>query len=147
MRNIIPTVLNILKSHKKALVSISVMGIFLLLIAIYMFVLRPTSDTPRDASLDIKEPNRIVEVIIREGIFEPATAKIKIGDAVSWRSKDEDDPHRIAANPHPTRESLPDLYSDDLTIENAYTYTFNKPGTYHYHDFLHPEINGTIIVE
>lgn len=100
--------------------------------------------TPEDGA---KPTGKIVEITIHETGFEPASATIKVGDAVSWRSKDEDDPHIIASDPHPAHNNLPELLSPKITVDNAYSYTFTKKGTYFYHDDFNPSLNGTIVVK
>jgi plastocyanin len=79
--------------------------------------------------------------------FQPSTLKVSPGTTVIWTNIDQS-PHRVAADPHPSHESLSDL--DGLeALENgdSYTYTFDKQGRVTYHDHLNPENKGVIIVE
>lgn len=136
-----PENMNFLKKIPKKLTLI-VIVIFLAGIVFYVTQLRNHSGN------DAVKAGNLVEIIINEDTgFTPSTATIKAGDTVSWRSKDEDHPRQVAANPYPSRSSLPDLFSPELTMDRAYSFRFTASGTYRYHDFLHPEVNGVIIVE
>jgi plastocyanin len=85
--------------------------------------------------------------ITNEG-FNPAVIKIKKGNRVQWVNKDVQ-LHQVAADPHPTGESLPSLKSaEPLLQEEVYSAVFEKSGTYTYHDFLDPlGFQATVIVE
>lgn len=87
------------------------------------------------------------EVEILNNSFNPATLKIKAGSKVTWTNQ-EDLEHWVAANPFPTHSDLPGLNAGKkMQKGETYSYTFDTPGTYHYHDDLSPTTNGTIIVE
>lgn len=128
-------------------IKISMLALFVIIGIVYLLI-RQSSDSDNSTTKDVKSvAGKIVEVIIDEkGGFIPNTVVINAGDTISWKSKDEDGPHQIAANPHPTRTELPELYSAKLSVDEAYSYTFNGAGKYNYHDFLNPQLNGLIIV-
>ncbi len=87
------------------------------------------------------------QVSIAGNAFVPATLKVKAGSTVTWTNQD-DYPHWPAANPYPTHSDLPGLNAGKkLNKGDSYSYTFDKTGTYHYHDDLSPIVNGTVIVE
>jgi plastocyanin len=80
--------------------------------------------------------------------FEPGTVLIKAGSKVSWSNVDNANPaHWVESDPYPTPSNPADLTSGRMSVETEYTYTFNKAGTYHYHDRLFPTHSGTITVE
>lgn len=98
----------------------------------------PVITPPRTAAVNISEA----------GSFVPATLKVKVNTVVIWTNYDTESPHRIAADPYPTHASLPSLDSkSNITFNGTYRYKFDKTGTYHYHDELHPDHTGTIVVE
>lgn len=88
------------------------------------------------------------QVSITEDKFEPATIKIKKNDSITWTNNSQT-PHQIASDPHPSNDTLPGLFSPNaLGNSDTYTYTFEKSGTFTYHDHLNPfGLQGTVIVE
>ncbi len=90
----------------------------------------------------------VATVDITETGFNPLTIRVKKGDRITWVNKDAK-PHQVAADPHPTGESLPTLKSEDpLMQDESYTAVMEKPGTYTYHDYLDPVgFQATIIVD
>lgn len=92
-------------------------------------------------------PPKTASVNITEDGFAPSTIKVNIGTVVIWHNLDHK-PHRIAANPYGTHSTLPSLDSmSKIPPNGTYRYTFDKAGTYGYHDELNPKINGTVIVK
>lgn len=88
------------------------------------------------------------QVTITEQGFVPQTILIKKGSTVNWTNRDNK-PHRVTSDPHPTHSVLPTLGEDNLLITGAsYTYTFNKTGTFTYHDEQNPlKFKGVVIVK
>jgi plastocyanin len=87
------------------------------------------------------EPTATVQ--ITPSTFEPETITIKQGESITWVNTDAQ-PHRVAAEPavegFETRKSL--------TENQSVTFTFDKKGTYQYHDPLNPDqLKATVIVE
>ena len=85
--------------------------------------------------------------ITKDG-FLPATITVTKGTRVTWTNKDSK-VHRVASNPHPEHTGLPGLDSKDVIgIQGGtYSFTFDKPGEYTYHDHLNPTVNGTVVVK
>lgn len=100
--------------------------------------------TRKDAEVAVSVPT----VEITETGFNPLVIKVKRGERVQWVNKDSR-MHQVAADPHPTSESLPSLKSTEPLLEQeTYTAVFEKSGTFTYHDFLDPMgYQATIIVE
>jgi plastocyanin len=92
------------------------------------------------------EPVATVE--ITDTAFVPATIKIKQSESVTWINTGTQ-LHQVAADPYPSRSKLPSLFSEEsLTSNESYNFSFDKKGTYTYHDPLNPTIlKGTVIVE
>jgi len=87
-------------------------------------------------------------VQITDANFVPATVKIKQGQSVTWTNTDTR-LHQVAADPYPSHSKLPSLFSEESLAQNeSYTFTFDKAGTYTYHDPLNPTtLKATVIVE
>jgi plastocyanin len=88
------------------------------------------------------------QILVSSKGFFPETMAVKHGQTVTWLNT-ESSPHWIFADPYPTGSSLPDLDSNDpLGLNDTYSFTFTNPGTYTYHDQLHPyKLHGTIVVK
>ena len=93
-------------------------------------------------------PNfQTAEVNITTTGFNPSTIKIKKGDQVMWKNTDSK-PHRIFAEPYPTKTSLPELDSEALQPNTSYGFIFEQTGTYKYTDYNNPtKFLGVVIVE
>lgn len=83
-------------------------------------------------------PSSEAVISIKEDSFEPATISISKGSQVTWVNKDSQT-HQIAS----------DLFEEEtLTTDSSFTITFEKEGTFTYHDTLNPaKLQGTIIVK
>lgn len=101
---------------------------------------QPTSTpvvTPADSS----------SVVISANGFNPTSIAVKKGTQVTWTNTDSK-PHQVASDPHPTHTNFPALTDDEaLNKDESYSFTFEKAGTYTYHDHLNPSKTGTVIVE
>jgi plastocyanin len=89
----------------------------------------------------------IAQVSITKDGFAPSTVTIKAGNIVEWTSSDDAGTHIVAANPLKVHSELPSLLSTQLGQGAIYRYKFTKAGTYHYHDEVNPQLNGTVIVK
>ncbi len=78
------------------------------------------------------------EVVIRDYMFAPASISIPLGTKVTWINRD-DVPHTIA-------ETGKQFRSSALDTDERFSYTFTKPGVYHYFCTLHPQMVATISV-
>jgi plastocyanin len=79
--------------------------------------------------------------------FIPKTVKIKTGDTVTWTNTDSA-PHQIASDPHPTHTAVPGLLGDPIDKNETFSFTYEKTGTFTYHDELNPlSITGTVEVD
>lgn len=93
-------------------------------------------------------PSAEAKVTIGKEGFTPSTVLVKKGSQVTWINTDEE-PHQVVSDPHPTHSNLPSLEMDEPLLTNeSFTFTFEKVGTFAYHDELNPlDLKGTIIVE
>ena len=78
------------------------------------------------------------QITISEYMFMPATLTVVTGTKVTWVNHDEV-PHTIVDTDKAFRSAA-------LDTDETYSYTFTKPGTYHYFCTLHPKMVATIIV-
>lgn len=135
--------MNIFKKYGSKKSSTIIVGLVILLALVSIFVLSRNSPEP-----PVTPVPQTASVSITEDGFAPLSMKIKAGTVVVWTNVDNV-PHRISSNPFGGAKDLPSLDSlTNMASNSTYRYTFDKPGTYGYHDSLNPQsYNGTIIVE
>ena len=103
---------------------------------------------------------RELKVLINEQGFEPKSFEISQGDTVVFQNAG-DQPHWPASNIHPTHRMYPESGSDYCGTEgqstsfdacgalmpgDSYTFTFEYPGIWRFHDHLNPEFSGKLNV-
>ncbi|MES2971553.1 MAG: cupredoxin domain-containing protein [Patescibacteria group bacterium] len=122
------------------------MALLVILVIGIALNLNNTKTKKQDPQSQVQQASAQVE-ITKDG-FVPATLSITKGTTVTWTNKDSS-VHRVASNPHPEHTGLQGLDSQDVIgIESGtYSYTFNTPGEYTYHDHLNPTTNGTVVVQ
>lgn len=77
-------------------------------------------------------------VAITNFAFSPANITVKVGTKVTWTNKDSVQ-HSATADDH--------SFDTGLIAQNgSASYTFTKPGTYHYHCTPHPYMKGIVTV-
>lgn len=125
------------KALLAGLVALVLLGAALWLFATDREEMSQTGDPAQDSGMVIS--------ITNDG-FSPGTVLITPGTTVTW-TNDSDGPAHIASNPHPEHDGLSGFDSaEPIFIGDSYTFTFEEPGTYGYHDHLNPETNGTVEV-
>lgn len=87
------------------------------------------------------------QVSIAKNGFVPQTIQVKKGQSITWTNTDKN-PHQVASDPHPTHTNLPGFDGQEaLATNDSFTYTFEKVGTFTYHDNLNPlKFRGTVLV-
>jgi len=86
-------------------------------------------------------------VTVSKSGFNPSTINIKVGQAVQWKNSDTLH-HWISSDPYPSNDGLKELSSNTMLSQDSYTFVFNKPGIYPYHDNLNPyKFRGEVIVK
>ena len=70
--------------------------------------------------------------------FGPASLRVTVGSTVTWTNRDQ-----IA---HTVSDTQDGISSPVLNQNQTYSFTFTKPGTYHYICTIHPFMHGTVIV-
>jgi plastocyanin len=87
------------------------------------------------------------EVMITALGFTPATVTVPVGATVVFQNADTKS-HWVASNPHPVHTGLPGFDAGKPIVQgDSYTFTFTTPGTFGYHDHLHTELHGTVVVK
>jgi len=79
-----------------------------------------------------------MEVRIGNFTFGPQKVTVKAGTTVTWINED-DIPHTIVSIGH--------FRSSALDTDDKYSFTFTTPGTFEYFCGLHPQMQGSIVVE
>jgi plastocyanin len=70
--------------------------------------------------------------------FSPATLTVQAGSKVTWVNED-DIPHAVAASDRSYKSQV-------LDTDQAFSHTFNEPGSFEYFCSLHPHMKGLIVV-
>ncbi|HKU62162.1 MAG TPA: cupredoxin family copper-binding protein [Gemmatimonadales bacterium] len=99
----------------------------------------PASGTCR---LPVSEgvPGSVV-VPIANFAFQPAEVRIHAGQTVTWVNCEDD------ATAHTTHANDEAWSSPLLSPGNAFSHTFDQPGTFDYHCDPHPFMTGRVVVE
>ncbi len=86
-------------------------------------------------------------VVYTDDGFEPAETTIQAGETVEFINQSSGDMHP-ASDPHPQHTDLPDFDARGRVAPGeSYSFTFNEPGQWGYHDHLRSFQTGTVIVE
>jgi plastocyanin len=76
---------------------------------------------------------------VKEFMFTPTTLIVSVGSQVTWVNKD-DEPHTVVSDTGAFK-------SGAIDTDESFSFTFDKPGTYHFTCSIHPRMVGTIIVQ
>jgi len=77
--------------------------------------------------------------VVKDFMFQPTTLTIPVGATVTWTNKDDE--------PHTVRSDTGLFKSTAMDTNESYSFTFAKPGTYHFTCSIHPRMVGTIVVQ
>jgi len=131
----------------KGLVALAVVAVLMLGAAAYLAA-RDDGKNQGPATAAPVQPSANVS-FTKDGM-SPATVTVAAGTQVAWTNND-DAPHQVAADPYPLHNSIEGFDSDvTLQKDEVFSFTFEKTGTYSYHDHLNPldtRRQGTVIVE
>lgn len=81
----------------------------------------------------------VVEVVIEDFTFKPATVEIFVGDTVMWTNFD--------SAPHTATGNEGEFDSGTLQTDESFSFTFEEAGSFDYICTVHPYMEGTVIVE
>ena len=79
-----------------------------------------------------------IQMDIKNYMFEPKDVTVHVGDKIIWTNRDQV-PHTIAETDKLFRSAA-------LDTGDSFSYTFTKPGSFHYFCTLHPMMTGTVTV-
>lgn len=85
-------------------------------------------------------------VTISASGFVPKAVTVKVGDSVTWENTDSAN-HTVNSDPHPTHTLYPFLNVGVVKAGEKKSVTFDKAGTYTYHDHLNPSLTGSVTVQ
>ncbi len=77
-------------------------------------------------------------VVLKSFAFAPATLRVPVGASVRWLNRDEE--------PHNVLNLEGKFHSNAMDTDEAFSYVFTAPGTYHYICTIHHQMSGVIIV-
>jgi plastocyanin len=119
----------------------------LILLALAIAVVVGIASKSNDKTINTTQETT-ANVSISASSFFPNVIDVKPGQPVTWTNTDSN-PHWIASDPYPKDDALKSLNSNGTIGQNeTYSYTFEKAGTYTYHDELHPtDLMGTVRVK
>ena len=116
---------------------------------------KKTSTVPAQGSIPVQEinPNPIatnpqtLTVTFTGGSFTPNSLTIKKGWTVKFVNKGQSSMW-VASGPHPMHTNYP-AFDQRASVgsEGSYSFTFDKVGTWKYHNHLNSSQTGTIVVE
>ncbi len=87
------------------------------------------------------------EVVLKDDGFHPQKLTIQAGDTVVFRAT-VNRPFWPASNVHPTHTAFPAFDpKQPVPADETWEFTFDKPGTYLYHDHIASNFEGEILVE
>jgi plastocyanin len=78
--------------------------------------------------------------------FSPGSVTIPVGRSVTFTNTDTES-HQIASNPHPVHTNFPSLNIAVLAPAASDTVTFDRAGTFGYHNHLNPGLTGIVLVQ
>jgi plastocyanin len=85
------------------------------------------------------EDKPATEVKIDNFVFSPNPVTVSVGAAVRWTNRD-DIPHNVVSDDKSFKSKV-------LDTDDAFVYTFTKPGTYSYFCSIHPKMTGRVVVQ
>jgi plastocyanin len=96
-------------------------------------------------SLCLLQDTKTIEV--NESGFTPNTISVRKCTTVTFKNTGTTD-HWPASDPHPTHTGYPGFDpKQPVASSSSWTFTFNKSGTWGYHDHLAPDHHATITVQ
>lgn len=102
----------------------------------------PMSKKTNPASEDKNGQNIVT---LGENGFSPVTLTVKAGTKVTWLNK-SGKKAAINSDPHPIHTNYSLLNLGSFESEDSLSLTFDKAGTFGYHNHLNPSQKGTIYV-
>lgn len=109
-----------------------------------------TQTSPSTAPAVQASPSAAVDeqnaVTLSQTGFSPATITVKAGTKVTWTNKSGIDA-TVSSDPHPAHTDYPPLNLGKFSDGATHSLTFDKPGTYGYHNHFNASEKGTVVVQ
>src|SRR5262249_47078946 len=90
--------------------------------------------------IEANAPAQEAQVKIDNFTFEPQELTVNAGSTVKWVNHD-DIPHTVVSDDKTT------FKSKALDTDDAFSFTFAKPGIYPYFCSIHPKMTGKVVVK
>lgn len=85
------------------------------------------------------DDKQATEIKIDNFVFSPNTITVPAGTTIRWTNHD-DIPHNVVADDKSFKSKVMDT-------DEAFSFTFSKPGTYSYFCSIHPKMTGKVVVQ
>lgn len=142
--------------NKKMAIAVGVIAVVVVGLFVWMSIDEASKDsieevapTEREEQTQQSESEAIetLEVTYTEDGFEPATITVSEGDTVTWENRSEV-PMWVASDPHPAHTDYPGFDAGEgFAPGSSYSFTFDRVGSWGYHDHLSSFRTGVVIVE
>jgi len=100
----------------------------------------PPPPPPMTAVINIiNGPNAVGQGALYGGEFSPRNVTVSVGATVTWTNTD---------SMHGTQDVISNdgLFNTSLKYGESFSHTFTQNGSFNYHDDLHDNMDGTVIV-
>lgn len=107
---------------------------------------KKTDQTNTIAPSKISENKNIATVTLTDSGFTPKDLIVKAGTTVVWLNK-SGVAATVNSNDHPTHQLYPFLNLGEFGDSSSVQLSFDKPGTYTYHNHYNATSTGTVVVK
>ena len=106
----------------------------------------PTTEAQVSPSGVMKDDKMMKEnkITLSKNGFSPANLTIKAGTKVTWENEDNG-LSTVNSDPHPAHTNYPPLNLGRFNDGESLSLTFDKPGTYGYHNHLNPSQKAQLL--
>ena len=101
---------------------------------------------PTQAQTQTEEQNKEASVNVTATGFEPQSLTVSVDTNVVWTNS-SGEVTNVSSDNHPTHLRFPFLNLGNFDNGTTVSVVFDKAGTYAYHNHLHPEQTGTVMVK
>ena len=99
------------------------------------------------ASQNAKPAPQALTMLLTDEGFSPETLTINEGDTIIFINQSSGKMH-IASDPHPAHTKYPEFdQKNSVDAGGTYSFTFDKVGTWGFHNHNNPSMTGTIVVQ
>lgn len=108
----------------------------------------PQVQTLRESASPVRSSTVVTTSVVEitKNGFKPSAINVSVGETVIFKNYD-DAPHQVAADPHPTHDVLPHLFSAQIYKNRSYRFVFDQQGSFGVHLEDNPSVLAKIIVK